>query len=245
MSAETIVAVIQARMGSVRLPAKVLAPLGKSTLLEQLLDRVSGSRLVTRFVVATTQRPEDDAIAAVVERRGGLCVRGADADVLDRFETAAAETNPDVIVRLTADNPLVTGAFVDDCVGEFLDAHPPLDYLDTMTSGTYPYGFSVEVVRRSALRQAWAEAVDAGDREHVTTFLRRYPDRFRCRARVNDRDDSDLRWTVDTSEDLNRLTTLYTSLGPLVHTLDWKSIVDHCRRQATAVVDSKREANVE
>lgn len=232
-------------MGSVRLPGKVLAPLGTSTLLEQLLDRVIGSRLVTRFVVATTQRPDDEPIAAVVERRRLLCVRGADADVLDRFETVAAKTDPDVIVRLTADNPLVTAAFIDECVSEFLQAEPPLDYLDTMTSGTYPYGFSVEVLRRSALRQAWEEAVDAGDREHVTTFLRRYPARFRCRSRVNDRDDSDLRWSVDTEEDLNRLTGLYASLGPLVHELDWKSVAAHCRRHPPAEALRKREANVE
>lgn len=245
MSMSTVVAVIQARMGSVRLPGKVLIEFGTSTLLEHLLERVSGSRLVNQFIVATTERPEDDAIVAVAEKCGVVCVRGADADVLDRFETVARRTEPDVVVRLTADNPLVTAAFIDECVGEFLQAEPPLDYLDTMTSGTYPYGLSVEVVRRSALRQAWTEAADPSEREHVTSFLRRHPERFRSLARRNDRNDSDLRWTVDTFEDLNRLTALAASLGPRLHTLDWKSIAEHCRRHPLAVVPGKREANIE
>ena len=124
---------------------------------------------------------------------------------------------------------LVTGGFVDECLDLFLSAAPELDYLDTMSSGTFPYGLSVEVIRRAALHQAWREATEPADREHVTSFVRRFPLRFSSLSVRNDRDDSDLRWTVDTHEDLRNMAALYASLGSGIHTMDWRAVAGHCR----------------
>jgi spore coat polysaccharide biosynthesis protein SpsF (cytidylyltransferase family) len=221
-----VVGILQARMGSSRLPGKVLASLGASTVLEELLRRLAGSRRLDALVVATTAEPEDDAIVAVARARQIPCFRGSATDVLDRVWCAAQAFAADVVVRLTADNPLVDGGFVDTCVERFLASTPAVEYLDTMSSGTFPYGLAVEVMRREALGRAWTMATRPEDREHVTLFIREHGDRFQLSYVRSPVDHSGLRWTIDTQADLDAMRALYARLCLDAQERSWEDIAE-------------------
>lgn len=212
-------------MGSSRLPGKVLADLGGRPLLEQLLRRLAPSTRLTQLVVATTKLPEDDAVAALAARGGVSCYRGSVDDVLDRYFQAAREHRADVVVRLTGDNPLVDGSFVDQSVEAYLERRPDVDYLDTGSSKSYPVGLSVEVIAMEALAQAWKEAREPADREHVTRFIRNRGNRFHIHSLAGKRDDSDLRWTVDRPEDLTSVRLVFDALDLDRHLLGYEQIV--------------------
>jgi spore coat polysaccharide biosynthesis protein SpsF len=161
--------------------------------------------------VATTDRPEDDAIAAEAARLGVPVFRGSEDDVLDRFRGAARASDAGVIVRITADCPLLDPAEVDRVVGAFLRASPELDYAANMAAGDrrVPLGLSVEVLSRAALERAWLEGTAPHHREHVTPYLYEAPGRFRARVLHPDGPDrSALRLTVDTPEDLAVVTAV-------------------------------------
>ncbi|MBI2016092.1 MAG: glycosyltransferase family protein [Candidatus Rokubacteria bacterium] len=208
-----VVALVQARMGSSRLPGKVLAPLGGVPLLQAIVERVRGARTLHALVIATTERPADDAVAALAGRLGVACFRGADEDCLDRLARAARAHGADVVVRLTGDNPFVDGALVDWAVGERAAAEPPWDYVGTSRSGTFPVGISVEVVAHAALDCAWREATAPAHREHVTLWIVERPARFRVRDLVADPSDGDLRLTVDAPEDLELARRVFDHFG--------------------------------
>jgi len=214
-----VVALLQARMGSTRLPGKVLAEIDGRPLLEQLVRRVRSSERLTTLALATTTCPEDDVLEAAAGRLGLPVFRGSEHDVLDRFAGAARAFAAATIVRLTADNPLVDGAFVDFVVDRYAAAG--VAYAETTTTGSYPYGLSVEVFSRAALEADAAGATDAADREHVTPFVRRHPQRFPALALVAPERNGDLRWTVDTAEDLAHVRALFAALDlsrdPLGH----------------------------
>lgn len=228
-----VVAILQARMGSSRLPGKVLAPLGASTVLGELLRRLARSRRLDALVVATSDLPEDDAIVAMARSRQVPCFRGSATDVLDRVWRAAEAFGADVVVRLTADNPLVDGAFVDACVERFLASEPPVKYLDTISSRTFPYGLAVEVMRREALERAWKQAARPEDREHVTTFIREHAVEFAAGALRSPVDHSGLRWTVDTQQDLDAMRGLYARLDLAVRDLSWEEIAEEMQCRAS------------
>jgi spore coat polysaccharide biosynthesis protein SpsF len=196
----TAVAVIQARMGSTRLPGKSLADLGGWPLLDWSVERARMARGVDEVVVATSTLAPDDQIAEYVARHQIACIRGSADDVLARYALAVSERAADVIVRITADCPFVDPAIVEQTITALAAA----DYASTSLDGRYPRGFDVEAVRRDVLEIAAAESVDPAEREHVTLFVYRRPDRFDCRpveapewARR-----PDLRFTVDEGADL-------------------------------------------
>ena len=207
-----VVTIIQARMGSERLPGKVLATICGSPILGLIIKRISPSRLRGELVVATTEQPEDDVIEDLSSRLGVICFRGATEDCLDRYYQAAKKFQAQTIVRLTADNPLIDHSFLDWALGEFLTATPRCDYLNTSTAG-FPLGLSVEVFSISALEIAWKETVDAAWREHVTPYLRQHPDQFKLKYLSCPQDYSHLRWTVDTPEDLKFIRAVYDHFG--------------------------------
>src|SRR5829696_4730376 len=165
-----IVAVIQARTSSSRLPGKVLAPVGDVTMLERMLAQVEGAKTVDEIVVATSDDPSDDELAERITARGSHVFRGHLTDVLARFAAAAEESAADVVVRLTGDCPLHTPDTVDDVVNAFLAAD--VDYASNLEPYTRPDGLDVEVFTRAALLRAVREAPPGPDREHVTPFLR-------------------------------------------------------------------------
>lgn len=199
--------VTQARTGSTRLPGKVLLPLGDATVLEHHLDRLADAGLPV--IVATTERPEDDVLLGVAERAGAHTFRGSEHDVLDRYVRCATAYHLDVVVRVTSDCPLVDGGLVAAAVRRWTEVGDPWTYLSNGLRRTFPRGFDLEVMSTHALVEASVAATDPADREHVTPWLYRGGDpRVRLHSFEQARDDSDLRVTLDTPDDLLLLRTL-------------------------------------
>jgi spore coat polysaccharide biosynthesis protein SpsF len=208
-----IVVVVQARMGSTRLPGKVLLPVAGRPMLSYQLERLRRCRRVDRIVVATSVLPADDAVVAFCEQESTAVVRGPELDVLARFELAAQASGADTVVRVTADCPLLEPALVDQAIETF--AAGDCDYLSNMRPPTWPYGMAVEVMSRRALGEAAAEARDPAEREHVTPFLYWRPARYRLRSITRQPDLSALRWTVDTPEDFELVSRILGALYPV------------------------------
>jgi spore coat polysaccharide biosynthesis protein SpsF (cytidylyltransferase family) len=161
------VAIIQARMGSTRLPGKVLMDLAGEPMLVRVVNRVRRAERLDEVVVATTASPSDDPIFEGCRQRGWAVERGSEKDVLDRYYRAARAHHADVVVRITADCPFVDAGLIDQVVGAFLGGG--YDYVsNVLEPRTYPRGLDVEVFRFSALEKAWQEDRDPSWREHVT-----------------------------------------------------------------------------
>jgi spore coat polysaccharide biosynthesis protein SpsF (cytidylyltransferase family) len=197
-------------MGSGRLPGKVLADLGGRPMVDVILRRLRPARLVDRWVVATSDRPADDPVADLAGRLGVGCFRGSEEDVLDRYYQAARTAEAKTVVRLTGDNPFVDARFVDAVVGEFTRGE--CDYL-APAPRSFPIGLSAEVFTFAALTAAWAEDGDPRTREHVTPFIYGHPNRFHVRRMEASRNDSALRLTVDTAEDLDLARRVFNHFG--------------------------------
>lgn len=194
-----IVAVVQARMSSNRLPGKVLADVAAHPMLWHVVRRLRRARLVNKIVVATSENPSDDAIVRFCQQEGIDYFRGSETDVLDRYYRAARAFSADTVVRITSDCPLVDPAVVDKVVQRFLDGG--CDYVSNTLRYTYPDGLDAEVFSFAALEQAWREALKDSEREHVTPYLR--GKQFRVANVDNDEPSPrNLRWTVDEPADL-------------------------------------------
>ncbi len=214
LSPHPVVAIVQARMGSTRLPGKTLALLAGKPMLAHILERVQAVPLVDRVVVATTTHPEDDAIAALARDLGVTVYRGAAEDVLDRFYRCALEARAHTIVRITADDPFKDPALLQAMLERWIRLWPGLDYLSNTLEPTYPEGLDLEIFSMDALTRAWREATLPADREHVTPYIWRHPHRFRLYSWKQERDLSHLRWTVDYPEDLAFAQAVYQRLYP-------------------------------
>lgn len=217
-----IVAIIQARMGSTRLPGKVLMDLAGETVLARVVARVRRCRLVNQIVVATSLHPQDDAIVAECGRLGISAFRGSELDVLDRYYNAAQAANAEVIARITSDCPLLDPGVTDFTIQSFLDARP--DYASNALERNYPRGLDTEVMTFAALSCAWQEARQPAQREHVTPFLYQHPERFNLLAVKGDRDYSEYRWTLDTPEDLAFIRAVYSRLSANPH-FSWHDVL--------------------
>lgn len=205
------VAIIQARMGSTRLPGKVLLDLAGETMLARVVGRVRRARRVDDVLVATTTEAPDDAIEALCDERGWRCFRGSEHDVLERYYQAASGLGAEIIVRITSDCPLIDPAVIDTAIGrrELQQA----DYCSNVVRRTYPRGLDVEAFTFVALEAAWRDDDQPESREHVTQFILRHPERFRLTNLAHDEDHSDRRWTVDTPEDFELMENIYGHFG--------------------------------
>jgi spore coat polysaccharide biosynthesis protein SpsF len=206
------VAIVQARMGSRRLPGKSLLPLAGKPVVLRVVERVAAATTVDEAVVATSTDPADDPIAHTVEQAGIRIVRGSETDVLDRFRQAAEMSRADAVVRITADCPLHDPRVIDRVVGAFQAAGP--DYASNVHPPTYPDGLDTEVFTRSALDTAAREARLPSEREHVTPFLWKQPQRFRLLNVTHDADLNAHRWVLDDERDLRFLQAVYDALAP-------------------------------
>lgn len=207
------VAVLQARMSSTRLPGKVMKPLAGRPMIERQLERLRRCETLERIVVATSDDPSDDVLAAHLESIGVPVFRGSLTDVLARYLGAARAFGIEgQMVRLTADCPLADPGVIDDCVR--LHRELGVDYVSNGRRRTYPHGLDVEVFEVGALEIAGREATDPYDREHVTPFIYRHPERFSLGELVQATDESHLRWTVDTPEDFDFVARVYAALYP-------------------------------
>jgi spore coat polysaccharide biosynthesis protein SpsF len=206
-----VVAIIQARLGSTRLPGKVLAEVGGRPLLARQIERLRRARTLDELVVATTTKTDDDAIKQLAHALGVGCFRGPADDVLHRFALAARDAAADVVVRVTADCPLIDPTIVDQAVRAICEQPAACDYASNVLERTYPRGLDVEAMWSDALLRMDRLARSPSAREHVTTFARfERPDLFLLRSIRDWEDNSDLRWTVDTAEDLEYIRRLWT-----------------------------------
>jgi len=208
-----VVAIVQARMGSTRLPGKVLKKLTEKSVIEILLVRLSKSKLIDEIHVATTNNEADDVLCAAVKRLGYGVVRGSEIDVLGRFWDAAKFTSGDIFVRITGDCPLVDPKLVDKAINLFLTMN--VDYLSNIDPPTYPDGLDIEVFTRSSLINAHNKARSDFDREHVTPFIRN--GEFRKKNFYNSHNTSNLRLTLDELSDLKLLRVIFKHFEPNIH----------------------------
>jgi spore coat polysaccharide biosynthesis protein SpsF len=206
-----IVAIIQARMGSTRLPGKVLMDLGGETVLARVLGRLQRAIMIEEIVVATTDSAADDAIIRECERLEVSCFRGSEHDVLDRYYQAARMFAAEVVVRITSDCPVIDPDLVDETIRAFQLQRG--DYCSNSFRRTYPRGLDTEVFTMNALEQAWHHAYKPYEREHVTPYLYEHPELFRLVSHQGQVDHSQYRWTLDTEEDLELLRAIYARFG--------------------------------
>jgi spore coat polysaccharide biosynthesis protein SpsF len=207
-----ILGILQARTSSTRLPGKVLMPLAGAPMIARQIERLQRVRGMDRLVLATTDRPEDAAVADVAVAAGIDSYRGSLDDVLDRFYRAAEPFAPSHVVRLTGDCPVADWSVIDACIAFAVDGG--YDYASNTLTPTWPDGLDVEVVTFDALRTAWQEATTTVEREHVMPFITRRPERFRLGSFQNDTDLSPLRWTVDEPADFEFVRRVYEALYP-------------------------------
>lgn len=229
MSGAGILAIVQARTSSSRLPGKVLRPImGRPMLLLQL-DRIRRAAMLDRIVVATSADPSDDALAETVSEAGFPVHRGPLDDVLERFCEALDRDPAAHAVRLTGDCPLLDPALIDRTVRHHLATGA--DYTSNCRPATFPDGLDVEVMSAAALRTARAEAGLPSEREHVAPFIWSRPERFRIAALTGDTDLSHLRWTVDTAADFAFVSAVYEALYEQDSTFDMDAILALLRRR--------------
>ena len=205
-----ITAIVQARMGSTRLPGKVLMELCAKPLLGHVVERLHYSKRLERIMVATSTSPLDDSIECFCRQEGIICYRGSEDDVLDRYFMAATSFVANPVVRVTADCPLIDPVVLDETIDAFL--RESCDYASNTIERTYPDGLDVEVFSFQALETAWHEARMASEREHVTPYIWKNPDQFKIYQVKANRDLSSLRWTVDEPEDMDFAKKIYRCL---------------------------------
>ncbi len=205
-----ILVIIQARIGSTRLPKKVLLDLEGKPVLEHVINRVMHSKLITDLVVATTISKSDLELVKFCSYKGISIFCGSEEDVLDRFYQAAKLFSPDHIVRITADCPLMDPKVIDKVISVHLNTKS--DYTTNTLKETYPDGEDVEVFTFKSLKIAWENATLKSEREHVTPFIRKNPNIFSLMNVENDSNLASKRWTIDNSEDYEFLKIIYKNL---------------------------------
>ena len=233
----SVAIVVQARMGSSRLPGKVLKNIAGRPMLSYQMERLRRVKRAKQLVIATSDQTPDDAIEKFCHREKIACVRGSEDDVLARYHLALERFPADTIVRITADCPLIDPGLVDDVIA----AYEP-DFVSNMLETTYPYGMAVEAFSAQALREAHREAKDPAEREHVTPFIWRRPERYRLKSLTMTPNLSGHRWTVDTPEDFELVSRLLKTLKPqftlrdvlalLDKHPDWRALNAHVEQKA-------------
>jgi spore coat polysaccharide biosynthesis protein SpsF (cytidylyltransferase family) len=219
-----IIAVTQARLGSTRLPGKILKEVDGTTLLGLHIHRVLKSKKIDELMVATTISPDDDAIERFANEKKLASYRGSVNDVLDRFYQAIKNKNADYVVRLTSDCPLIDASLIDKIVAYAVDNK--LEYCSNTLDPHYPDGQDVEVFTFAALEQAWREAKLISEREHVTPFIWKnssFKDGtlFKSDNFAEGYNFGHLRMTVDEMKDYELVKTLIRALGKEASWLDY------------------------
>ena len=207
-----IVAILQARCSSRRLPGKVLRPILGQPMIGRHIERLRRCTRIDRLIVATSREASDDPLAAFCATIDVDCFRGALDDVLDRFQQAAETYAATQIVRLTGDCPLADPALIDRLIKHHLDGG--YDYSSTGIAPSFPDGLDAEIMTRECLEAAWKNARLPSEREHVTYYIYSHGEKFRIGSVTQDVDMSARRWTVDEPEDLEMVRRVYQALYP-------------------------------
>mgnify|MGYP005846294609 CR=1 FL=1 len=239
-----VVAIVQARMTSSRLPGKVLLDIGDQPMLVWVVERARRAQTVDEVVVATTADASDEPIAALCRARGYPFYCGSIFDVLDRYYRAALQHQAEIVVRITADCPLIDPELIDNAVNAFIGFTPgasennqllasgapfPYDFvanrLPPPWGRTYPIGLDIEVCSFAGLELAWEEATLPHQREHVMPFFYDQPQRFRILLLNHEINYGHLRWTVDTPQDLDLLRQIATHF-PGRNDFSWLEVLE-------------------
>lgn len=207
-----VLAILQARVSSSRLPGKVLLPILGKPMLQHQLERLATAGMIDKLVVATSDWESDEPLVALCHKAGVDCFRGSLEDVLDRFYQCARRYQPDVVVRLTGDCPLADPQVIDEIVQYLVEND--YDYVSNSLEPSFPDGLDVEAFRFTVLESAWREAKLPSQREHVTPFIWQQPDRFKIGSFKSETDLSHLRWTVDEPDDFELVKAIYEGLYP-------------------------------
>lgn len=205
-----VIAVLQARTGSSRLPGKVMADLAGKPLLARVIERTQAIPGIQEVVVATTQAERDRPILDLANACGAKAYAGSEEDVLDRYYRAMQHFHGHIVVRLTADCPLLDPQVSARVLDRFLDGD--VDYASNTLRPTFPDGLDTEVFSFAALERAWRESMLVSEREHVTPYIWKNPLKFRLASITDDVDRSGLRWTVDEAQDLEFARAVYKHL---------------------------------
>lgn len=221
-----VVCVIQARIGSTRLPGKVLKKICGKTVLEHDIDRLKRVKNINRIVIATTTLEKDNSVAEEANRLGIMHYKGSEEDVLSRYYHAAKANNADVVVRVTSDCPLIDSEVTEKIIQHYLNNSEKYDYVSNTIDRTYPRGLDTEVFNFETLEKAFNEAVEKLEREHVTPYIWGNPNIFKLGQYKNNIDYSELRWTLDTIEDFELISRIYTILFRKKDYFDMKDILD-------------------
>ncbi len=238
MRPKRIITIVQARMGSSRLPGKVLMDIAGEPMLERVVQRIRPfhSDLV---VVATSTGLGDDAVAQFCKDRGYTCFRGSEEDVLSRFYHAAHYHQADAVVRITADCPLIDFQVSNEVIDRFCELYPDIDYVSNTLPPTYPRGLDTEIMTIAALRQEWRTATRL--REHVTAGIRSNPDKYRIDNVVNDHDHAYMRWCVDTEQDIEFMRRVYGELKLKTH-FSWLGVLVILDQHQDWIIKDEQEA---
>jgi glutamate-1-semialdehyde 2,1-aminomutase len=221
------VAIVQARMGSTRLPNKVMKPVGGRPMIEVLLARLSRAREIEQIVVATSVDPRNEPMVEHLRSLGYMCEQGSEQDVLARYLQAARACKADVVVRITGDCPLIDPVLVDELVRGFKSSD--VDYYSNVDPPTFPDGLDIEVFSLAALERAGRETNERHDREHVTPYLRE-SGKFRQAGLRNHEDLSTSRWTVDEAADYAVICSVFKHFAPDIH-FTWHQVLELQRAQ--------------
>lgn len=206
-------AIIQARMGSTRLPGKVLMDLVGEPMLARVINRVRRAQTIDDVVIATTNLAQDNVLEQVCRTHGWLCFRGSENDVLDRYYQAARQFGADIIVRITSDCPLIDPDVIDQVVRAY-HVEPSVDYAsNVLPIRTFPRGLDTEVFGFETLERLWHQDQNPATREHVTQYIYKHLGEFNTRGITHSQDLSHLRWTVDTPQDLMFVRKIYEHFG--------------------------------
>lgn len=204
--------IVQARTGSTRLPGKVLLKVLDKSMLEHLIERLMRAKASDKIIVATTTAQDDNKIVDLTAKMGVSAYQGSEEDVLDRFYQAALRFGLKDIVRITGDCPLMDPSVIDKGIECYFSSAS--DYASNVSERTYPDGEDVEVFSFNALRRAWKEAKLLPEREHVTLYIRKHPEKFKLTNFKNDINIADKRWTLDREEDFIFIKKVYEGLYP-------------------------------
>lgn len=216
-------AIIQARMGSTRLPGKVMQDLAGEPMLVRVVNRTRRAQMIDEVIVATTDLAQDDVLEQLCTDRHWLCFRGSENDVLDRYYQVARAFGADVVVRITSDCPLIDPEVVDQVVRAY-QASPQVDYTsNTLPPRTFPRGLDTEVFGFDLLERLWKQDTNPATREHVTQYVYKNLDQFQTRGVTHSEDLSHWRWTVDTLEDLAFVRKIYAHFEN--DTFSWREVL--------------------
>ncbi len=218
-----VTAIIQARMGSSRLPGKVMQDLAGEPILTRVFNRVNRARTIDEVVIATSVEESDGAIEEFCEERRYPCFRGSHNDVLDRFYKAAKSSRADVLVRITADCPLIEPSIIDKVVDSYFENSVEFSANTRFQPRSFPVGLDAEAMSFGALEKAWHEDNNLSWREHVTPYLYR-TGLFKVFSVVNPEDYSHMRWAVDAQADLDFVRLVYSEFRD--DTFSWEEVLE-------------------